>query len=387
MASKYRCVAKFTGVYEYRGEECGRKKGKPDLCYYIRYQDQYRKKVWEKIGWKSEGYSAQFAANVRNERVQAARHGQMPEVQKGICFGHVWAKYDKWLDTGRAHPQDDRQRYERHLKEVLEHMPLHQISPDMLTGLMRDLQDKGLAPATVKHCLVIVRQVINKARKWRMFKGDNPVSAIKLPSPRNRRERFLTRQEAADLIREIISPQTRNMAIISLATGMRAGEVCAMRWSDINMEAGIISVRGKGSGGNHSRHAYITDAVRGALKEQPDTVSGYVFESRDGGRMRGISNGFDRAVNRLKLNKPGMGARDKVTFHTLRHTFASWLAIEGIPLYTIKELMGHKTMAMTERYAHLCPDHKRTAAQAIGSLWSPSGTCPESAQCSPGDKG
>ena len=58
-------------------------------------------------------------------------------------------------------------------------------------------------------------------------------------------------------------------------------------------------------------------------------------------------------------------ARRRVVFHTLRHTFASWLAIQGTPLYTIAKLMGHKSISMSERYAHLSPDHKRDAVNGL----------------------
>lgn len=381
MTSRYRRVAKFTGVYYYESTD-SRVKGRADACYMIRFQNQYGQQVWEKVGWKSEGYSAQFAANVRNERIRMARHGTLPEGQKHVTFKHVWKTYDKWLDSGRAQPEDDRQRYKSHLEEPLAHIPLHLISPMILENLKESLFKKGLAPATVKHCLVIVRQVINKARDWGMFSGENPVSKIKLPKLQNARERFLTKEEAEKLIAEIISPQLKRMAIVSLETGLRAGEVTAMRWRDVNFDSGIINVRGKGG---YDRQAYLTGNVRKVLDEQPKGRSGFVFESKTGGRISSISNGFVRATYRAGLNKPGMTAKELVSFHTLRHTFASWLAIEGVPLLTIKELLGHKSLVMTERYAHLCPDHKRNAASLIGRLWSPDGCCPGTSPCPPPD--
>jgi integrase len=67
----------------------------------------------------------------------------------------------------------------------------------------------------------------------------------------------------------------------------------------------------------------------------------------------------------MGLNEGITDPRQKVTFHTLRHTFASWLAIQGESLITIKELLGHKSMAMTERYSHLTPDHKHLAVKNL----------------------
>ena len=90
-----------------------------------------------------------------------------------------------------------------------------------------------------------------------------------------------------------------------------------------------------------------------------------VFNSKNGGRIREIYNSFDRVVNALGLNEGKTDPQNRVVFHTLRHTFASWLAIQGTPLHVIKELLGHKTLKMTERYSHLMPDVKKRAVQAL----------------------
>jgi len=78
-----------------------------------------------------------------------------------------------------------------------------------------------------------------------------------------------------------------------------------------------------------------------------------------------LPRAYRQAVNKLGLNDGVTDPRNKVVFHTLRHTFASWLAIQGTPIYTIKELMGHKTLSMTERYSHLSPDAKREAVEKL----------------------
>lgn len=324
------------------------------------------------MGWSSEGYTAQFAANVRNERIRAARHGDMPECQKKVTFGDVWAKYDKWLESGHSYPEKDRQRYRDHLKLPLENMPLSSISPLLLEDIKKTLFEKNLAPATVKHCLVIVRQVINKAIAWGLWSGVNPVKQIKLPQVQNETERYLTQGEAQRLISALEHvPQTQGMAIVSLETGLRANEIMAMQWQDLDFGQGIINVRGKGG---YDRKAYMTDIVKRVLQELPRDKTDYVFESRNGGRMTQISRAFYRAVKTIGLNLGPDGEemksrKHRINFHSLRHTYASWLAIAGVPLYTIKELMGHKSIEMTMRYAHLCPDHKREAAARISGQW------------------
>lgn len=368
MTKKYSKVPKFVGVYFYTSSE-HKFKSKPDVCFFVRYYNQYGKRQWEKVGWKSEGYSAQFAANVRNERIRSARHGLMPETQKNITFADIWKKYDQWLDSGRSRPEDDRQRYRDHVKPMLENLPVNSISPATLEDLKAQLFKKGLAPATVKHSLVVVRQVINKAKAWDLWSGENPVSKIKLPHVENRRERFLSQKEAKLLLNELQkqSVQTYHMAILSLETGMRAGEICAIQWEDIDFNNRIINIRGKAG---YNRQAYITDEMMKIFKTQTENPSGYVFKSKVGGPVKEISKSFVRAAKRIGLNRKGMTAKQLVSFHTLRHTFASWLAISGTPLYTIKELMGHKSIEMTMRYSHLCPDHKREAIAKISGRWS-----------------
>jgi hypothetical protein len=81
--------------------------------------------------------------------------------------------------------------------------------------------------------------------------------------------------------------------------------------------------------------------------------------------MKAISKTFDRTVKCLGFNDGVTDRRQRVVFHTLRHTFGSWLAMQGMHILTIKELLGHKSTAMTERYSHLIPDMKKQAALAL----------------------
>jgi len=99
-----------------------------------------------------------------------------------------------------------------------------------------------------------------------------------------------------------------------------------------------------------------------------EILKSWYLKIKKGDKIKAISKTFDRVVKELGLNDGVTDPRDRVVFHTLRHTFASWLAIQGTPIYTIKELMGHKTLAMTERYSHLIPDSKRSAIKGLMNL-------------------
>jgi integrase len=98
-----------------------------------------------------------------------------------------------------------------------------------------------------------------------------------------------------------------------------------------------------------------------------------LFPARDGSQLSetSVSKTFPRSVKTLGFNENVTDDRQKVVFHTLRHTFASWLAIDGVPLYTISKLMGHSSIEMTMRYAHLCPDSKRDAVAMLEKRANP----------------
>ena len=98
-------------------------------------------------------------------------------------------------------------------------------------------------------------------------------------------------------------------------------------------------------------------------------MSELIFPDNKGKRQKHISRTFYQVVKELKFNQGVKDKRYKVSFHTLRHTFASWLAIQGTSLYEIKELMGHKSIEMTERYAHLMPNVKQKAVNRLAETF------------------
>jgi len=360
---------KFSGVYFRASEGQRMHGGKPDVCFYIRYKNEGRQYL-EKVGWQSEGYSAKLASQIRAERLRMIRHGQeLPKDKKKIPrFSEMAETYLEWAKENRTREgRVDRYRYESHLKEPLGNKRLNEISTFDLERLKSNLTKKDLAEATVKHCLVLVREIFNKAIAWKKYQGVNPIKGIKMPSPNNKRERFLTHEEADLLLNELaqVSQTVHDQALLSLHCGLRAGEIFNLRGQDLDFENVLIRIMDPKNKAN--RTAYMTQAVRKMLKEHlPEDPNHLIFKDRDhGGKIKFVSKTFDRAVKRLGFNNGVTDSRHRVVFHTLRHTFASWLAIQGSPPMTIKELLGHRTLAMTERYCHLIPDTKKQAVLAL----------------------
>ncbi|HOO91199.1 MAG TPA: site-specific integrase, partial [Syntrophales bacterium] len=171
--------------------------------------------------------------------------------------------------------------------------------------------------------------------------------------------------------KDLDDPVLHDIVMVSLLTGARAGEVFSIRGRDVNLDEGFVSFIDTKNG--TSRHVPIPDTLQKILRDRmPANPSDYIFQSKKGGKIREVSHAFDRAVERLGFNE-GASSRDRVTFHTLRHTFCSWAVLSGTPLRTVMDLSGHKSLAMLQRYAHLSGEDRRRATSAVEDMFKSTG--------------
>jgi len=133
--------------------------------------------------------------------------------------------------------------------------------------------------------------------------------------------------------------------VIALKTGLRLGELLGLNWIYVDLSRGVIRLEITKSG--RRREVPLNDDSYRALVSLTPKVEGRVFQTRF------IKTAYNNAVAIAKL--------DDVNFHTLRHTFASLAVMRGVTLKELQELLGHSSLAMTMRYAHLAPEHLRTA--------------------------
>jgi len=370
-------------------------KGKPDRYFLIRYGREGRT-VNEGVGFSSEGIDAKYASTVRSDIVKNIRLGtgyqSLAEKRaleskrknedlvkketlkrKNMPFDKLAVKYIEWAKGEKKSYKDDASRYQNHIKPVFGNIPIKDISMIHLEKLKRNLQSKNsrygkkLSDATIKHCLVLVRQMFNRAISWKMYEGNNPVSATArenrnfLKTADNKRVRFLDSEEAGILLDELKgrSQQLHDICQLSLFTGMRMGEIFNLKWNDVDLKHNSISIKDDKSGGSRSAHITpLLSKLFQRMKKNTPTAKELIFKDRNGKKIREISNVFEKVTEKLGFNKDVTDQRDKVVAHTLRHTFASWLAMQGEPIITIKNLMGHSSLEMTLRYAHLSPSHE-----------------------------
>jgi integrase len=250
-------------------------------------------------------------------------------------------------------------RFRNWLKPLLDY-PMESIgTSDLEMKVVKPMLEAGRKPTSIGLVAGLFSTIWHRARNLELVTGDSPVTAVKIPKIDNRRVRFLTPAEAARLLAALKerSVDTHDFALLSLFTGLRIGECAALTWADVDFENGLIFV--KDTKNKNNRHAFMTAEVRAMLKRRRETSPeiDLVFLGRRGGRRnKSIYRPFQKTVKALGFNEGITDLRQTVVFHTLRHSFASWLVMKGKPLYTVSQLMGHRDIKMTERYAHLAPE-------------------------------
>lgn len=182
------------------------------------------------------------------------------------------------------------------------------------------------------------------------------VRKVKLLEENNRRLRYLSNDECQTLIKACDTHLTP-IVITALNTGMRRGEVLGLKWDQVDLKHGFILLDITKNG--ERREIPINDTLRGVLQGITRGLDvPYVFyDTTTGKRYKDIKRSFHTALRRS-------GIKD-FHFHDLKHTFASHLVMAGVDLTTVRELLGHKTLTMTLRYAHLAPTHKVKAVDIL----------------------
>ncbi len=380
----------FPGV-RYR-EHPTRKHGiNPDKYFVITYKLNGKTKT-EAIGWTSEGWTAENARNELSGLRRNQRKGEGPQTmeekremerqrreaeeqekarqeRESLTFGHFFenqylptAKLTKKTGTCKA----EENYFGNWIKPVIGEMPFKTIMPLQIEKIKQNLLKAGRSPRTIEYIFAIIRQVWNMASRDGLVDRQCPTREVKKPKISNGRQRFLSRKEAEQLLEAVRakSKQTYKLCLLSLYCGLRAGEIFNLKWHDIDVTNGMIRVAD--AKGDKSRYTYMTEKIKEMFSDmdrgKPEEL---VFKSRNGGKIDRISNAFQRAVTDLKLNEGVTDPRQKVVFHTLRHTFASWLVEGGTDLYVVQKLMGHSSFEMVQRYSHLGENALQTAVKRL----------------------
>ncbi|HYR88530.1 MAG TPA: site-specific integrase [Terriglobia bacterium] len=233
----------------------------------------------------------------------------------------------------------------------------------------------GVTERTVNRDLQELKTMFNKIiidKRWRKVL-ENPVSYVKLSKECNERVRYLEPTQITTLLAKA-PKHLKPIVITALHTGMRRGELLRLKWDDINFKENLLHVKESKNG--EGRYIPLSDELRHTLLQLPSRFKGgLVFPSNKPLRKNrdGEQHPYRDVKNSFHATLAAAGITD-FRFHDLRHTFASTLVMHGADLNTVRDLLGHKSIKMTLRYAHLSPKQRQAAITLINTAYGGTGT-------------
>jgi integrase len=353
---------KYTGVYLNHLDD-------KDITYYITYKDENKKLKWLKIGKKSQGINENYCNQKRNEIVSKLRLGEDPLAHKKRKNIHTLNSvaqlyFDSFKGT-KGSFTDIKSKYGKHLS-YLGDKDILSITTLELEKLQSKLEKDGYSPKTNNTIISLFSAIYNLGIKRTLYSNINPASQVKQLKVDNVRERYLTLDEINELEEYIENHDNflshreliKLFVKLSLTTGARLMGILSIKKKDIDLSHGSVNINDFKRGNTYK--GFLTDTTKELLKERIKklktndyifTVDGKAFTDRQlQGRLKPI---IDKLFNSGLDNDD---RKNRAVIHTLRHTFASHLAINGTPIFTIQKLMNHADINQTLRYAKLAPD-------------------------------
>jgi integrase len=330
------------------------------------------------------------ARTIAEQRLAAAKRGEIPKPQirnkTPTLKKFLDSKYEAWALTHQKAGATNVQRIKGAFHEFMNDR-IDQFTAWPFEQWKIKRISNGIKPATINRDLTMLRAALNKAVEWGELQS-NPLASVKqLKNADDKRVRYLSNEEEKRLmdalnsreidIRQGTSSSARKsaptyqkgayadhlkpMVLVALNTGLRLGELTGMHWTQIShADPPQITVKAAYVKMSKTRHIYLNKTLRATLQaweaQQADT-NGYVFATQSGERIKSVREEWLATIKAARVKD--------FRWHDMRHDFASKLVMAGADLNTVRELMGHSSLDMTLRYAHLAPEHKAAAVTLL----------------------
>jgi integrase len=323
--------------------------------YWIRYAGLDGRMILE----SSHSNKFKDAETLLIKRRQEIQEGKQPEIPKKIVnhtFRELGDEYRKWSEIQKSF--NSKKYFINQLVGFFGNMLLRQVSTKLLEEYQREGVKKGNKPATINRHIACLKHMYSKALDWEWVEEHafKKVKKVKLLPENNRRLRYLSPEECGQLLSHCDS-HLRPIVVTALHTGMRKAEILTLKWINIDFKNRLILLEITKNG--ERREIPINDTLMLTLQELPRRIDGHFvfYDPKTDKPYKDVRRSFATACRKA-------GTKD-FHFHDTRHTFASHLVMEGADLTTVKELLGHKSLAMTLRYAHLAPKHRADAVRLL----------------------
>lgn len=352
--------------------------------YSIRYKNEYGKTKRVQIGNETEGITEVYCKNKRIEILNAQNLGEQPpkivknQRKKIIRFNDVADKYFSSKDNTTS-THERLSKYNKHIKDTLGLYAIEKIKKSDLQRFHTNIVDeKKLSPKTANMIIELFSTIFNHGLNEEIYELVNPASKVQRYKIQNTRERFLRKNEVLELYSEIMKydEDTKNGGVLelfvklALSTGARAEGILHIKKKDIDLQSDIIRITDFKRGGM-VYSGYVCGTTRNLLEKHLKYLNynDYIVSFNGDGLKISIR----KIQYRLKpildnLYNTGLNLKDRqnrIVIHSLRHTFASLLAISDVSIRRIQELMNHSDIMQTMKYAKLQDDENKKAIQGV----------------------
>ncbi|MFA6029226.1 MAG: tyrosine-type recombinase/integrase [Elusimicrobiota bacterium] len=335
-------------------------------------------RIYERDGKKGRYWYLDYAVDGRRVRKRVGKSKRLAELaladvqvkleRKELGFTAKDRALDDFLREYLAYSKGNKapQSYARDIRilklftEFLQVDRLSAVTAARLEAYKAHRREQGNKVSTINRELNTIKAMLNKAVAWGALPQDPAKSVQKFREPR-RQVRYLSTEEARTAIKAA-DERLRPILETFLHTGLRRDELIHLTWADIDFKNKVVAIQSK-DGWNpkdyETRHIPMTSRLREVLDALPRREDSPLFTNVGGRQLDGnvLSRDF-----RLLFRRCGI---ENASVHTLRHTFASHLVMNGTDIYTVQKLLGHSTIKTTEIYAHLAPDFLRSAMDKL----------------------
>ena len=344
---------------------------KKDKTFYFTFKDiATNKKVWVKVGKYSEGIRENATVTLRNEAISKNRHGEDITVQAKKKLKNI-TTFDE-IANEYLEIKNNRNlisRYNKTIKEVFSNKDINSITKEDITKFVKTLIDKDYSVSTIRMNIAVIRASFNYAIKEKNLQIFNPCTGVKLPKLDNARERYLSINEI-NLLKDTVK-QTNDKSLyifleLLLQTGARKFSILTLTKKDFNLEHKEVTIKNHKT--NTTYKGFLQDDIIEPLKEylKQFNLNEHIFTFSDDMMYSLVGHKLLNILDRLfNVGLASNDRKNKIVIHSLRHSMASHLAINGTPIFTIQKLLNHSDITQTMRYAKLSPENGKLAIQGL----------------------
>jgi len=368
------------------------------MTYYLSYHNAQRKRRRYKIARHGSLTPMQARDIAQSLSAQIASGNDIQAIKSQITAmitleDFLDRKYAPWVLTERKSGRDTLQMIRTNFKHLLS-TPLADIKPWVIEKWRTQELQRGKLASTINRNVTSIKAALSKAVEWEIIET-HPLTKLKMLSvDSNKKVRYLSKEEEGNL-REALKKRDKKlrfmrksannwrrerkhsllpdfnqcafvdylepMVLISINTGLRKGELFNLTWEDVDLNGRNLTIRGESAKSGRTRHIPLNTEALETLKkwqEQPYLhANNRIFPGKNGKRLDNVDKAWASLLNMANIKD--------FRWHDMRHHFASKLVMVEVDLNTVRELLGHASLTMTLRYAHLAPAHKIKAVEKI----------------------